>query len=109
MQVRILGVDVFDPATGDIRSGDTDSIAAWFIDTDYDDGDEPPGFWAEVGIDPIKIQTSSRDYYTLRCYLDDDPVFLGSDGTILARFHRAGERWISQRIGAPLSGGYVPR
>ncbi|EIE97566.1 hypothetical protein [Saccharomonospora glauca] len=52
------------------------------FDTDYDDGDEPPGFWAEVGIDPIKIQTSSRDYYTLRCYLDDDPVFLGSDGTI---------------------------
>lgn len=37
VQVRILGVDVFDPATGDIRSGDTDSIAAWFIDTDYDD------------------------------------------------------------------------
>ena len=37
VQVRILGVDVFDPRTGDIRSGDTDSIAAWFIDTDYDD------------------------------------------------------------------------
>ncbi len=37
VQVRVLGVDVFDPATGDIRSGDTDSIAAWFIDTDYDD------------------------------------------------------------------------
>jgi hypothetical protein len=36
-------------------------------------------------------------------------VLLGSDGTILARFHRAGERWISQRIGAPRSGGYVPR
>jgi len=37
IQVRIKGVDVFDPNTGDIRSGDTKSIAAWFIDTDYDE------------------------------------------------------------------------
>ncbi len=51
-------------------------------DEDFDD--EPVGFWAEVGIDPIKIQLSSRDYYTLRCYLDDEPVFLGSGGTIEA-------------------------
>ena len=28
---------VFDPATGDIRSGGTDSIAAWFIDTNYNE------------------------------------------------------------------------
>jgi adenine-specific DNA-methyltransferase len=35
--VRVKGVDVFDPNTGDIRSGDTKSIAAWFIDTDYDE------------------------------------------------------------------------
>ncbi|MBV9656449.1 MAG: modification methylase [Acetobacteraceae bacterium] len=37
LQIRILGVDVFDPQTGDIRSGDTKSIAAWFIDTEYDE------------------------------------------------------------------------
>ena len=37
VRIRILGVDVFDPQTGDIRSGDTDSIAAWFIDTDYNE------------------------------------------------------------------------
>ena len=37
LQIRILGVDVFDPQTGDIRSGDTKSIAAWFIDTDYNE------------------------------------------------------------------------
>jgi len=37
IQVRVKGVDVFDPNTGDIRSGDTKSIAAWFIDTDYDE------------------------------------------------------------------------
>ena len=35
--VQVLGVDVFDPQTGDIRSGGTDSIAAWFIDTMYDE------------------------------------------------------------------------
>ena len=37
LQVKVLGVDVFDPNTGDVRSGDTKSIAAWFIDTDYDE------------------------------------------------------------------------
>ncbi len=35
--MRVKGVDVFDPNTGDIRSDDTDGIAAWFIDTDYDE------------------------------------------------------------------------
>ncbi|KAA2251161.1 primosomal protein [Solihabitans fulvus] len=44
--------------------------------------DEPIGFWAEVGIDPIKISTGTGDYYTLRCYLDEEPVFLGSKGKI---------------------------
>ncbi|SFB33324.1 hypothetical protein SAMN05216266_108212 [Amycolatopsis marina] len=44
--------------------------------------DEPTGFWAEVGIDPIKIVTSDQEYYTLRCYLDDEPIFLGSGGEI---------------------------
>ena len=37
VRIRIVGVDVFDPQTGDIRSGDTKSIAAWFIDTDYNE------------------------------------------------------------------------
>jgi hypothetical protein len=44
---------------------------------------EPVGFWAEVGIDPIKIIiTDGSQYYTLRCYLDDEPVFLGTEGKI---------------------------
>jgi adenine-specific DNA-methyltransferase len=37
IRVRVKGVDVFDPNTGDIRSNDTKGIAAWFIDTDYDE------------------------------------------------------------------------
>lgn len=41
-------------------------------------------FWTTVGIDPIQIITSTVTYYTLRCYLGDDPVFLGRGGRILA-------------------------
>jgi hypothetical protein len=54
--------------------------------SDADEFEEPddvaPGFWGEVGIDPIRIITSGGEHYSLRCYLDDDPVFLGSDGQI---------------------------
>ena len=39
-------------------------------------------FWLEVGIDPIRILTSSGTFYTLRCYLDDRPIFLGRNGRI---------------------------
>jgi adenine-specific DNA-methyltransferase len=37
IRVKVKGIDVFDPNTGDIRSNDTDGIAAWFIDTDYNE------------------------------------------------------------------------
>jgi adenine-specific DNA-methyltransferase len=37
IQVRVHGVDVFDPSTGAIRSDGVDGIAAWFIDTDYNE------------------------------------------------------------------------
>lgn len=40
------------------------------------------GFWGEVGIDPIRIITSTGEHYSLRCYLDDDPIFLGTGGKI---------------------------
>lgn len=35
--VEVLGIDVFDPKTGDVRASGKDDIAAWFIDTDYDE------------------------------------------------------------------------
>lgn len=35
--VEVLGVDVFDPKTGEVRASGKDDIAAWFIDTDYDE------------------------------------------------------------------------
>ncbi|KAF0180763.1 MAG: site-specific DNA-methyltransferase (adenine-specific) [Caulobacteraceae bacterium] len=37
IQVRVKGIDVFDPNTGEIRSNDTKGIAAWFIDDDYNE------------------------------------------------------------------------
>lgn len=37
LEVEVKGVDVFDPNTGDVRSDDTSGIAAWFVDTDYDE------------------------------------------------------------------------
>ena len=37
VRVRINGVDVFDPNTGEVRSDGTDGIACWFIDTDYNE------------------------------------------------------------------------
>ncbi|HEV7451051.1 MAG TPA: primosomal protein [Pseudonocardiaceae bacterium] len=39
-------------------------------------------FWSEVGIDPIRIISDLGDHYTLRCYLDDAPIFLGRGGQI---------------------------
>ena len=35
IRVRVNGVDVFHPNTGEIRSDGPDGIACWFIDTDY--------------------------------------------------------------------------
>ncbi len=35
IRLRIAGVDVFDPSTGEVRSDNADRIATWFIDTEY--------------------------------------------------------------------------
>jgi adenine-specific DNA-methyltransferase len=37
LQVKIKGVDVFHPSTGEVRSDGADGIACWFIDTDYNE------------------------------------------------------------------------
>ena len=34
-QVKINGVDVYHPGSGEVRSHETDGIACWFVDTDY--------------------------------------------------------------------------
>ena len=37
IRVRVNGVDVFYPNTGEIRSDNADGIACWFVDTDYNE------------------------------------------------------------------------
>lgn len=37
LQVKIKGVDVFHPSTGEVRSDGPEGIACWFIDTDYNE------------------------------------------------------------------------
>jgi hypothetical protein len=39
-------------------------------------------FWLKVGIDPVRIMTSGGTFYTLRCYLNDEPIFLGRNGRV---------------------------
>jgi adenine-specific DNA-methyltransferase len=37
IRVKVNGVDVFDPSTGEVRSDGAEGIACWFIDTDYNE------------------------------------------------------------------------
>ena len=37
IQVKVNGVDVFHPNTGEIRSDSADGIACWFVDSDYNE------------------------------------------------------------------------
>lgn len=37
IQVKVKGVDVLHPQTGEIRSDGPEGIACWFIDTDYNE------------------------------------------------------------------------
>jgi adenine-specific DNA-methyltransferase len=37
IRVKVNGVDVFDPTTGEVRSDSAEGIACWFIDTDYNE------------------------------------------------------------------------
>ena len=37
VKVKVNGVDVFHPSTGEVRSDGADGIACWFIDTDYNE------------------------------------------------------------------------
>jgi adenine-specific DNA-methyltransferase len=37
VQVKVNGVDVFNPGTGEVTSTEPDEIACWFVDTDYNE------------------------------------------------------------------------
>jgi|GEM_PF-589342 len=53
-------------------------------DDEYDFAEDDDDFWTSVGVDPLKIITAGGTWFTLRCYVDDDAIFLGADGAILA-------------------------
>lgn len=63
-------------------------------------------FWTQVGIDPIRIiSTSSGTLYTLRCYIGDDPRFLGRNGRIsVFNSERALARYLADEHESDLSG-----
>ncbi|GAB2566488.1 primosomal protein [Nocardia heshunensis] len=65
----------------DAAESDDDEIEAVDLDEDEEE-DEELSFWHEVGIDPVQIITSDGTFFTLRCYVDDEPIFLGKDGSI---------------------------
>ncbi|WP_026919456.1 hypothetical protein [Gordonia shandongensis] len=67
---------LYESDDGDDDDGDDDDS------DDDDDDDDVDEFWGAIGIDPIRIYTDGGEFLTLRCYLDDDPLFLGRRGTI---------------------------
>jgi hypothetical protein len=75
-------------AVAETELAEATAAAEQLVHTDEDDEDEQEPlspaatFWAEVGIDPIKIVVTEDELYTLRCYLGDKPLFLGSNGKI---------------------------
>ncbi|MBN9097096.1 MAG: primosomal protein [Pseudonocardia sp.] len=84
-------------AVAEESATDAPATVAAGDDDEEDNDDVPAGFWEEVGIDPIRITTADGEYVTLRCYLDDAPVFLGTDGTIeVFGSERALARWIGE-------------
>jgi hypothetical protein len=68
--------------TGTTTNGRAEPSGATASAPAYSPLSDAAEFWEEVGIDPILICTDDGDFYTLRCYLDDAPVFLGSGGRI---------------------------
>ncbi|NWN82200.1 MAG: site-specific DNA-methyltransferase [Halomonas sp.] len=68
IQVKVNGVDVFHPNTGEVRSDGPEGIACWFIDTDYDE----EGFFVRHAYflgagDPYKALKT-----TLKAEIDED-------------------------------------
>lgn len=70
--------DPVDPLNEDDEDDEDDED----LDDEDDDSVDEDDFWAGVGIDPIRIYVDGGEYLTLRCYLGDDALFLGRNGTI---------------------------
>jgi hypothetical protein len=71
------------PSAEDSDNGTDAEVAEKAPTADHDvvlGGDED--FWLKVGIDPVRILTGAGTFFTLRCYFDDRPIFLGRNGRI---------------------------
>ena len=68
LEVELVGVDVYDPTTGQIRSASTDDIACWFIDTDYDG----ESFFVRHAYFTGADQPYEKLHRTLRAEIDED-------------------------------------
>jgi hypothetical protein len=75
-------LDVEDDEADEDGAADDTLAASSTPDAEEEVEEEPRGFWEEVGIDPIRIVTSDAELLTLRCYVDDKPIFLGRNGEI---------------------------
>lgn len=82
-EAELLAAEENEVDADDVAETDDDSdIEPVDLNADDDEDDEDLTFWEEVGIDPVKIVTSDSEYFTLRCYLDDEPIFLGAKTSI---------------------------
>jgi adenine-specific DNA-methyltransferase len=69
IRVKIKGVDVFKPQTGEIESAGPDTIALWFIDTDYNEESffVRHAYFLGAATDPYKSLKT-----TLRAEIDEE-------------------------------------
>lgn len=91
-----------------IMAGDDDAEDVEVVAVDEEAGRTDPvlAFWSGVGIDPIRIVSGLGEHYTLRCYLDDAPVFLGTTGRIdVFGSGRALTRYLMEAGSDPDAGG----
>lgn len=77
-QDELLAAQPDDDPEEDAADEDLDEDPAG-VDED-DEAEE--GFWEHVGIDPVTIISGGEELFTLRCYVDDKPFFLATDGKI---------------------------
>jgi hypothetical protein len=76
-----------EPESSADEESEPDAVAEEAGGAEREAGDEvvlgsDQDFWSKVGIDPITIMTGTSTFYTLRCYFDDRPIFLGRNGRI---------------------------
>jgi hypothetical protein len=78
-EVEVAEPEVTDETEPEADVEDTDDLADHAERLVLGSDDD---FWLKVGIDPVRMMTSAGTYFTLRCYLDDEPIFLGRNGRV---------------------------